>query len=99
VNSISSKARRRAIVALLVVLLAMYVGSYCVLSRRGMRANAAVGADGFGYFAPGLGRLTGGEGEQLLHWEYVVHVVYWPAYAVDHCVLGGPQFHPIHGPM
>ena len=94
-----TRSRRQVAVIVLLVLLVAYVTSYFVLSRRGMRANQALGADGFGYFAPAVGRLPVEACERLLMFEGVLHVVYWPIYTFDYHVLGGPCHSPLHAPM
>ena len=98
-RSMTATARRRRVLILIVLLLAAYVGSYFVMSRRGMRANVAIGAEGFGFFPPAVERLSGGASEGLLVCDHVLLVIYWPVWAVDYYLLGGPYHSPMHGPM
>jgi len=91
------KAVRRAAIAFLVVL-ALYMSSYCVLSRRGLSVSAKYDLAGFVYcdyfidsepwFDPPKVRL-----------EMALGYFYLPANLVDCVLLGGPPWAPVFGPM
>ena len=98
-SPISIKGRRQMVLIVLLAVLMLYVTSYFILSRRGMRANQALGDIGFGYFSPAVGRLSDEDSERLITYELLLHVVYWPIHTFDVHVLDGPCHSPLHSVM
>jgi hypothetical protein len=95
--SLMPMTRKRRILLVAVSVLTVYVGSYFVLSRRGLRVAQEWEIEGFVYtrqlldsdapFSPGAVRR-----------EAVLFFAYLPVHLVDR-LFGGPRYAHVWGPM
>jgi len=68
--------RWRWVGIVLLVLLLAYVGSYAVLSRRGMAQSKTMGFDGLYFFPPE-------ESESWRRWNYGCVIFYYPLISIE----------------
>lgn len=66
----------RRLGAVLLVLLLLYVGSYAVLSRRGLAQSKAMGAKGLYFFPPE-------DTDSWRRWNYGCVILYYPLIAIE----------------
>jgi len=72
---VKSSVRRRLAIGALIVLLG-YVGSYAILSRRGMAHSKAMGAEGLYFFPPE-------DTDSWRAWNYGCVIFYYPLIAIE----------------
>ena len=92
-NRVKAKPRRRKIWTIVLGLfMVFYLGSYGVISRRAIEGSKDCGMIGLNYPA------AWPEHDWNPHMYDAVHlglfIVYWPANALDHLVLGAPMAYP-----
>lgn len=81
---------RRKIVVVACVAALVYAASYLGLSRYSRSVMREVGGHGFYYVPCSIDCLAKHESLQTLHYGLIV--VYYPIWALDYYVLGGPPY-------
>ena len=83
-------SKRKPLAAIAVVLLALYVGSHCLLSRYSAAVNRrAYNIEDYCYVPMRLQSVC--DSGWLWASHRILTVVYLPVWAVDHYALGGPR--------
>lgn len=93
----NGKLRTSRLVRVVLCFVILYVGSYFALSRYSLEVLEGNGVCGF-YYVPCSGdTLTEYRGLEELHQALVLF--YYPIWALDHYLLGGPYWAgiPMHG--
>jgi hypothetical protein len=92
--------RKRRILLAVLLVLAVYVGSYLALSRRGLRIAGEWEIEGFVYTRRLLDSLESGtpDRDEAMRLELALFLGYLPAHVVDR-LLGGPRYAHVWGPM